>query len=428
MHAVKTGMMYALVDANSFYCSCERVFDPSLEGRPVIVLSNNDGCAIARNEEARRLGIAMGTPGFQLEELIDRHKIAVFSSNYALYGDMSERVMKTLAEFCPRMEIYSIDEAYLDLHDMPHNDLCALATRMRRTVAQHTGIPVSIGIAATKTLAKMANRYAKKHFRTSGVFHAADEQLVARMLSDTPVGDVCGIGHRYALFLKSSGFHTAADFAAAPEEWVRVQMSVVGQRLLNELRGIAAIGWQSEPPPKKNITHARSFGHLLRTKDELAEAISNYAADIAHKLRTQRSHCRSLTVFIQTNPHRVERPQYLRSIDLSVSPASNHTGVLIHFAMRGLHLIFKEGYEYMKAGLIATDLVPEDIVQQTLFDTGEGARHRGIMATMDRINNSLGKEIVRSAAQGFTRSYRLRADHLSPRYTTRIDEILKIRI
>lgn len=417
--------MYALVDCNNFYCSVERVFNPRLNGRPIVVLSNNDGCAISRSDEAKALGVTMGTPFFMLKDQIEKHNVAVFSSNYTLYGDMSDRVMTILAEFCSRMEVYSIDEAYLDLHGMPYHDLLAHGMQMRNTVLQLTGIPVTVGIAATKTLAKMANHYAKKKFKDIGVFWAANNHLVNEMLEFTEVGDICGIGHKYALFLKTKGFKTAADFARAPEEFVRVKMTVVGQRLLSELRGTPAIKWEFETPVKKNITNSRSFGHLLRSKQDIAEALSNYAANVAEKLRAQKSHARRMTIFIQTNPHRIERPQYLRSIELKLENATSDTSEIIKYALKGLDHIFKEGYEYMKAGVILSDFVPESVSQQNMFTTLNPIK-RTMMRAMDKINRSLGKEAVRMATQGFTREYRLQANYLSPKYTTRIEDILKV--
>ncbi len=420
--------MYALVDANAFYCSCERLFNPGLEGRPVIVLSNNDGCAIARNDEAKQVGIVMGTPGFLLQEQIRKYRVAVFSSNYTLYGDMSDRVMQTLASFCPRMEIYSIDEAYLDLHGMPTTGLRELALQIRHTVRQHTGIPVSVGIAPTKTLAKMANHYAKKRHKQSGVFCATREHEVTEMLGNTPVEDISGVGHVYATLLRANGFQTASQFASAPEEWVRVHMSVVGQRLLTELHGIAAIADEFVPPAKKNITTSRSFGHLLTKKADIAEALSNYAANVALKLRNQHSHCKTINVFIQTNPHRIERPQYLRSVDIQLEHASNDSTEIIRHALRGLDLIFRAGFDYMKAGIVASDLGPEDVVQQQLFGSGERVNGKKVMDTMDQINKGFGKEMLRMATQGFKRSYRLRADHLSQKYTTRESDLLTVHI
>lgn len=416
--------MYALVDCNNFYCSCERLFNPKLEGRPVIVLSNNDGCAIARSEEAKAIGIEMGTPAFLIEDKIRRHNVAVFSSNYPLYGDMSDRVMKTLATFCTRMEIYSIDEAFLDLHDMPYHDLLELGLRMHKTVRQHTGIPISVGISATKTLAKMANRYAKKRSRDTGVFWAVQPHVVEEMLCNTSVKDIWGIGRQYALLLKANGFTTAADFARAPDEWVRVKMSVVGQRLLNELRGIPSFAWE-EPAPKKNIATARSFGRLLTEKGDIAEALSNYAANCAEKLRQQKSCCKMINVFIQTNPMRTDLPQYTRSVNVELEMASNDTATIIKSALRGLDIIYQQGYQLLKAGITVSDLVPEQSVQQSMFNTDAG-KSKVTMSAMDAINRALGKDTVRLAVQGYQKRFRRRSEHLSPRYTTNIDDIIKV--
>lgn len=418
--------MYALVDCNNFYVSCERLFNPALKNKPVIVLSNNDGCAIARSEEAKALGIDMGTPAFMLQDKIERREVVVFSSNYTLYGDMSDRVMKTLSLFCSRMEIYSIDEAFLDLHNMPYHDLLALGMRMRNTVMRDTGIPVSIGIAPTKTLAKMANRYAKKKFRNLGIFWAANKNLLEQMMAETSVDDICGIGHAHSLLLKKNGFATALDFTTANDQWVQLKMSVVGLRLLHELRGIPAIAWEFEPPAKKNITHSRSFGHLLRNKKDIAEALCNYAANCALKLREQRSHCKQVSVFIQTNPHRTERPQYMRSISIELETASSDTVVLIRYVSKALDLIFKEGFEYMKAGVTVSDLVPEHVSQTVLFDQADHSKNKRVMQTMDLVNKHIGKDMVRMAVQGFSRKYRLRAEHLSKKYTTDIHQILKV--
>ncbi len=420
--------MYALVDCNNFYCSCERVFNPRLEGRPLIVLSNNDGCAIARSEEARELGIAMASPVFIMRKFIDKHNVAVLSSNYTLYGDMSSRVMGTLAFFAPRIESYSIDEAFLDLNEMTHTDLLELGFRIRRTVRKNVGMPVSIGIAATKTLAKMANRHAKKNYSQSAVFWAANMSLTEEMLSATPVGEIWGIGNQHALFLSRSGFKTAADLVQAPEDWVRKNLSVVGLRLLYELRGISAVSWEEEKPLRKNICTSRSFGKRIAEKSRIAEALANYAASCAAKLRAEKSSCRRLQVFIQTNPHKTDETQYLRSIDMNLERASNHTGEIIKAALKGLDIIFKPGFLYMKCGVTVMDLVPEASVQSSCFDQTDREKNGLVMQTIDRINKSIGKEIVRTAVQGFERKYKLKADYLSPCYTTRMADILKITI
>jgi DNA polymerase V len=420
--------MYALVDCNNFYCSCELLFNPSMAGRPIVVLSNNDGCAIARNEQARKIGIDMGTPAFMLQDLIVRHRVVVFSSNYTLYGDMSDRVMKTLGSFSPSIEIYSIDEAFLDCHSIPEDQLHEFATTVKKTVTRNTGIPVSIGIARTKTLAKMANRFAKKHMNGDGVFVANDVRSLTSMLNNTDVSNIWGIGHQYALFLKRNGFHTAADLASAPEPWVRANLTVIGQRLLNELRGIPCIAWMPGTVPRKNICTSRSFGKLLSEKQDIAEAIANYAANCALKLRSQRSSCRTVHVFIQTNPHKQNHQQYMRSIDVQMDVPSNNSPDIIRHALKGFDIIFKPGYLYMKCGVVVMDLVSEDAVQANAFVDGDRNRKAVMMKTVDAVNRLMGKETVRLAVQGFDRKYRLKAEHLSKRYTTRMDEVLKVNI
>jgi DNA polymerase V len=301
--------MFALVDCNNFYPSCEKLFNPKLNGRPVVVLSNNDGCVIARSKEAKDVGIVMGSPAFMMKEVIQKYNVAVFSSNYTLYGDLSDRVMQTLASFVPCIEIYSIDEAFLYLEDLVYMDLLKLGVEIKEAVKQNIGIPVSVGIAPTKTLAKMANRFAKKMRKDVGVHWAANNEMIEEMLAFTEIGDVWGIGHQYSLYLKKNGFKTALDFVKAPDEWVRKNMTVVGQRMLNELRGIRAIMSLSAPMPKKNICTSRSFGKLLTDKSEISIAVSNYAAQCAKKLRQQKSCCKKVHVFVQTNPHKTEERQ-----------------------------------------------------------------------------------------------------------------------
>jgi len=420
--------MYALIDCNNFYCSCERVFNPKLEGRPVAVLSNNDGCVISRSEEVKQLGIAMATPAFMIDALLRKNNVAVFSSNYTLYGDMSDRVMKTIARFVPRMEIYSIDEAFLDLHDLPYTNLLTLGITIRETVQRDTGIPVTIGIAPTKTLAKMANRYAKKKHKKTGVFWTANTDLIREILHFTQVNDIWGIGKQYALLLNRNGFKTAADLLTAPDPWVREKMGVVGLRLLNELRGIPTIKWEPSLKPKKNICTSRSFGKLLSDKGEIAEAVANYAAACALKLRNQNSCCKLVQVFLQTNPHKTEERQYFRSLNMELERASNDTAELIRYALKGLDIIYQDGFRFMKAGVIVMDLVPEDRVQESMFDIINRSRSSKLLQAMDRINLLLGKEVVRMAVQGFEKRYKLRADHLSPCYTTNIHQVLKVRI
>jgi len=295
--------MLALVDVNNFYVSCERVFHPKLHGKPVIVLSNNDGCAIARNDEAKALGIEMGAPAFMMKDLIQKHNIQVFSSNYTLYGDMSDRVIYTLASFVPKIEVYSIDEAFLDMTGLKYQDLAEVGARIKKTVKQHTGLPVSIGIAPTKALAKMANRFAKKTKKDVGLYYLSDQQKIDEVLAFTEIGEVWGIGGQHKKLLLKHNIKTAADFVKAGEDWVRQKMSVVGLRLLHELRGKSVIEWEEKAAAKKNICIARGFGKLLTNKNEIKEALTSYASSCANKLREQKSCATKIHVFVQTNAH-----------------------------------------------------------------------------------------------------------------------------
>jgi DNA polymerase V len=420
--------MYALVDCNNFYASCERLFQPKLEGRPVVVLSNNDGCTIARSDEAKAIGIEMGTPAFMIEDVFKKHNVAVFSSNYTLYGDLSDRVMKTLATFVPKLEVYSIDESFLDMSDLVYQDLAKLGMDIRETVKRNIGIPVSVGIAPTKTLAKMANRYAKKKYKKIGVFYAANNELIDEMLSFTEVEDIWGIGRQYAALLRRNGCKTAKDVTNIPEEWMRTNMTVVGQRLWNELRGIPSIEWEYEPPAKKNICTSRSFGKLTGDKTILIEAASNYAAACAVKLRNQQSCAKAMSVFINTNQHKTEQPQYSASIGLEFERPTNLTGEIIQYALKGLDIIYKEGYLFKKVGIIMLGLIPESQSQGSLFDKRDRTKNRELLKTVDKLNRMMGKDSVRMAVQGYQRRYKLRADYLSNKYTTNINEILKVKI
>ena len=419
--------MYALVDCNNFYCSCERVFEPRLANRPVVVLSNNDGCVISRSEEAKALGIKMGAPSFLFADFFKKHHVVVYSSNYTLYGDISNRVMKTIAELVPRFEVYSIDEAFLDLYEFPRHDLAELGKKVKESIIKKTGIPVTLGIAATKTLAKMANKYAKRNRKDTGVFWASNDQLIDEMLASTDVGDIWGIGEQYAKFLKKNKFTTALGLRDAPQEWVRANMTVVGQRLLTELRGMPAIQWQAEEPAKKNICTARGFGELLKTKHEVGEALASYASICAGKLRKQKSCTRMIEVFIETNPFRREDKQFRRSIRMQLPVATNHTANLIKQAMKALDIIYAEGFNYHKCGIVVMDLVPEEAVQYPLYDVTETLKEKQLSSVIDQLNKSLGKDLVRFASQGYSKKWPLKQMKLSPCYTTRIEDILKVK-
>ena len=419
--------MIAIVDCNNFYASCERLFCPSLEGKPVVVLSNNDGCVIARSDEAKVLGIQMGAPAFLLEKMLAENKVAVFSSNYTLYGSLSDRVMKTMQCFVDDIEIYSIDEAFLDLSTMVHTNFTVLGLEIRQAVKSNVGIPVTIGIAKTKTLAKIANRYAKKRMKAVGVFCMDTDEKTKEALGATEIGDVWGIGGQYEKLLLRNGYKTALDLLDAPEEWIRKNMSVVGQRLYNELKGTACLQIQETPPAKKAICTARSFGQLLSSKEEIKQATSNYVSRCAEKLRKQKSCCKFLQVFLQTNIHRQQDKQYFRSVNLQLPVATNSTAELISYAMKGIDIIYREGYNFKKSGILVSNLVPETELQMGLFDNRDRNTDNKLMVVLDKVNGRFGKDLLRFAVQGYSKKWKLRQTRLSPCYTTRLEDVLIIK-
>jgi DNA polymerase V len=419
--------MFALIDCNNFYASCERVFDPRLNGQPVVILSNNDGCVIARSNEAKALGIAMGAPAFLMKELLEKQHVHVFSSNYALYGDMSNRVMQTIHELVPALEVYSIDEAFVDLHAMPHTNLCELAARIRSTVKQCTGIPVCVGIAPTKTLAKIANRYAKKK-TDQGVFVIPPGSVPEDILAATPVEDVWGIGRQYQKLLTGHGIATALDLARTNPHWIKKHLSIVGERLVRELNGQPCYELEDQPQTKKGICTSRSFGTPVTDYPILEEAIATFTARCAEKLRRQQSAAHLMHVFVFTNPHRPDQPQYYGNRVLQLPVASNSTIEMVAIAMRGLKLIFRNGYTYKKAGVMVSGLVPEGEVQMDLFAMNENRRvlERKAMTALDHLNRRMGRDTVKVGKQGYNRSWHLRQERRSRRYTTRWEELLDV--
>lgn len=408
----------ALVDSNNFYVSCERVFDPKLEGRPVIVLSNNDGCAVARSNEAKALGIKMGTPAFQIRDLIEKHQIQVFSSNYALYGDLSNRVMQTLQNFTPEIEVYSIDEAFLGLTEEVSDHALSL---MRTTVKRWTGIPVSIGLAPTKTLAKIANRIAKKG---EGTYILRDPDQV---LENLPVGEVWGIGRQSTQKLTAHGITTALKLKQADLAWIKRQMGIVGVRIVNELRGINCLPLELIPQPRKSCCVSRSFGYPVTDLQDLREAIATHTARAAYKLRRDNLSASLLTVFIATNRFNTDLPYYRNSGTVGLSAPTNHTMTLTKAALKALGPLYREGDHYQKAGVLLTELTPAHQIQQDLFINSKSCeKGRRLMEVMDALNSQLGAGTVRCAAEGFEQQWQTRADMRSPRYTTRWDELLTV--
>lgn len=421
--------MIALVDCNNFYASCERVFNPAIAHSPIVVLSNNDGCVIARSEEARAIGIEMGAPAFMMEDMLAKNKVQVFSSNYTLYGDLSERVQRTLQQYTPDIETYSIDEAFLDLTSFKHLDFTAYGKTIRERIKTDIGIPVSVGIAPSKTLAKMANKYAKKHCRDTGVYCLDTPEKIQAVLQWTKIEEVWGIGSQHSRRLGWMGIKTAAGFIQLPVEWVKKNMSVTGERLLNELKGIPSIEWEDIIKPKKGICTARSFGKLLSEKKDIQEAIANYAAACARKLRLQNGCAATLQVLIQTNVHRTADKQYSRSVTLKLPMATSSSRKIISVALRGLEIIFREGYQFKKAGVIVMDIVPEEQVQQSLFETPEeNKKDAQVMKSLDNLNKRFGKDLVRFASQGYGKKWKLRQMRLSPCYSTNVQQLLTVKI
>ncbi|NOS82790.1 MAG: Y-family DNA polymerase [Nitrospira sp.] len=414
--------VFALVDCNNFYASCERVFHPRLAGQPIVVLSNNDGCVVARSNEAKALGIGMGVPEFQIRPLLRAHHVHVFSSNYTLYGDLSQRVMETLEQFSPDLEIYSIDEAFLSVAGFERRNLTDYGRAIRRTVKQWTGLPVSVGIAETKTLAKIANRVAKQTPDTDGVFDLLACPDRDTLLGKVAVDEVWGIGPSYARLLTQHGITTALQLRDADEHWIRRHMGIVGVRLVAELRGHSCLELEACPPPKQGITCSRSFGRSVRTLAEMEEAVSSYISRAAEKLRGEGLAATVLTVFVMTNAFTNE-PRYRNSVTCSLSVGTDTTSELIRAALRGLRTIYRDGYRYKKAGVMFTALVPASQVQPDLFDQQDRPRSTRLMTALDAINDRWGAGTLQYAASGLTKAWKTQCHRRSPAYTTNWAEL-----
>lgn len=410
------------MDCNNFYASCERVFNPALNGKPVIVLSNNDGCVIARSNEAKVLGIKMGVPVYQIKDEIQKYGIAVFSSNYTLYGDMSSRVMSILSSLAPEIEIYSIDEAFINLDGI--NDLQALGEKIVSQVVRGTGIPVSLGIAPTKTLAKIANKFAKKYQAYNRLCIIDTEEKRIKALQLFEIGDVWGLGRRQAAKLEKQGVRTAYDFTELPGSWVRKNMTVVGERTWKELRGLSCIDMEAAPPAKKQIYTSRSFGKMVEDIGTMSEAIATHASTCAKKLRQQKSYAMSLMVFIHTNNFREDLPQYWKNTIIRLPVPTNDTLEIVHYALEGLKSIFMPDYQYKKAGVIITEIVTS--AQLGLFDTVDREKREKLMQAIDKVNGEH-RHLIKLAVQGNGRDWKLKQEQLSKRYTTDINEVLTIK-
>ncbi|MCA1614294.1 MAG: Y-family DNA polymerase [Acidobacteria bacterium] len=413
------------MDCNNFYVSCERVFDPRLAGRPVVVLSNNDGCVIARSEEAKALGIKMGAPIFKAEHIVDSCGVAVYSSNYSLYGDLSQRVMGTLQEFTPEVEVYSIDEAFMHLEADDGQPLSARAREVRERVRQWTGIPVSIGLAPTKTLAKLASRMAKRTRVAQGVLDLTGQSEQEGVLEETPVEDVWGVGPSYSALLHRAGIETALKLRDADRSWVRRRMTVVGARIVEELRGISCLPIEQCPPAKKSVTCSRSFGVPVESLAEMREAVAVYTTRAAERMRKHKMAAGVVTVFINTNRFS-EEPQYSNSVTFELAYATDATGELLEWALRGLEQIYRAGYRYKKAGVILSQLRPADGLTVRLFGNCAYERARRVMKAIDEINAQHGRDTVRLGVADSNGRWKTRALRRSRHYTTRLSEVLSI--
>ena len=412
----------ALVDCNTFYASCERVFRPDLAKKPVVVLSNNDGCIVAMSREAKEAGITGYSPFFKVRGLLETANASVFSSNYALYGDMSRRVMETLARFTPELEIYSIDEAFLNLTGFGKRDLAVYGREIRDTVYRWTGIPVSVGIGETKTLAKIATRLAKRSPKAAGSLNLVGSPHRERALAATEVGDVWGIGHRHARRLRGYGINTALDLARAEDGWVRKHLSVVGLRTVHELRGIPSVTLELVQAAKQQICVSRSFGTAVVTLPAMCEAVACYVAGASKKLRRQRQVAGAILVFVMTNRFK-DGPQHNESVMARLPVATNGTRELTRYALDVTRSCFRQGYRYKKAGVVFLDLRPDNEVQTDLFDAVDHTADHRVSGALDSINGRWGAGTIRYAAEGIDKPWRTRFDLLSPHYTTRWDEI-----
>lgn len=417
--------MIALIDCNNFYVSCERVFNPSLQDRPVVVLSNNDGCVIARSNEAKKASIEMGIPAFKAEALFQRHKVAVCSANFSLYGDMSRRVMNILANYTPRQEVYSVDECFLDLSGI--QDLRAYGLRMKEQVGRWTGIPISVGIASTKALAKVANRIAKKYsFQTDGCHIIDTEEKRQKALRWLPVEDIWGVGRRNAAKLQAAGVTRALGFATLPESWVRKNMTITGVNLQKELNGMPCvdfIDWEKS----QSFSVTRTFEKEYETWDEIKERVVTFTVMAAAKIRKQQSMCSRLSVFLQTNYFKDGEEALSRSTEVRFPFPTSSTLEIVDFAVAGLKRIYEPCLRYKRAGVTLYDFTDEDQLQPFLFDEmNSDPRHKKLMDTIDAINRDPSSSGVRLASQD-VRRFKMHQQHLSKKYTTDIREILEVK-
>lgn len=409
--------MFALVDCNNFYVSCERAFNPRIENKPVVILSNNDGCIISRSNEAKKIGIPMGAPFFQWEKFCKKNHVQVFSSNYELYGDMSQRVMMLLREFWDNIEIYSIDEAFLFFQDVNEKEYLQHMQALRQKIKMCTGIPISIGIAPTKTLAKIANIIAKN--QKLNVCSLCDVDTREYELTRFPIERIWGVGRKLSVRLKEFNLHTAKNLRDADSKWLRAHFSVVLEKVIHELRGISCLSLESIQP-RKQIISSRSFGKLVTELSEIEEAVSHYAAVASLKLRKQKSLTAGVYVYLETNMH------VNHWTTISFANPTDNTSDLIGSVKKGAQHIFRKGSQYRKAGIILLDLQSNAIKQQDMFTDNANTKSESLTDIVDSINNTLGKNAIFYCAEGIKRTWQMKCSKRSPRYTTNWEELLRV--
>ncbi len=422
--------MYALVDCNNFYASCERVFQPKYNGKPVAILSNNDGCVISRSNEAKAVGIPMGAPAFQIKNLVKEKNVKLFSSNYALYGDLSHRVMKILEQFTPNLEIYSIDEAFLNFDGIPISDYHDYGLRMKTRVQKWTGIPVCVGFAETKALSKVANKIAKKfQERTQGVYIIDSEEKRVKALKWTKIEDVWGIGYRTTKKAKLRKINTALDFVQPQHEaWIKKEMGVIGMRLKCELEGKSVLDLEPIPDQKKSIATTRSFPKQIADFDLLRERVATFASVCAEKLRKQHSCCQTIIVMLVIDKHSVQTSKYYFNLAVTLPFSTNSTLTISNTAIDMLKKLHKgnENIKFKKAGVIVTGLIDENKKQLQLFDE-ENPKHLALMKVIDKLNSKIGDKKVKLATQNLSLTWNMNQNFLSPKYTTNFNDILEIK-
>ncbi|MEZ4810302.1 MAG: Y-family DNA polymerase [Allomuricauda sp.] len=419
--------MFALVDCNNFYASCERAFQPQFNNIPVAILSNNDGCFISRSDEAKELGLPMAAPAFKYKKFCEDHGIKVFSSNYPLYGDMSTRVMNILGTFTPDMEVYSVDEAFLKFDGFKNYDFETYGREIQRTVQKCTGIPISIGIAPTKALAKVANKIAKKlRSKTGGVYVIQSEERRIKALKWTNIESVWGIGHGNLKRVQTQNVKTAYDFTQLSDEWVKKQMAIIGLKLKKDLEGIPTLDLDDDTRDKKAIATTRSFENTYSDIEDIKERISTFASSCAEKLRSQNSSCNHVVVLLQSNRHKKNEPQDRGTAIVTLPYATDSSLTISNYAVEAAMSIYKPGINYKRAGVIVSGLMPSNERQLDLF-LHEDPKHHKIMKVMDSVNDRYGDYKLKIANQDLERTWKMRQEHLSPRYTTNINDIIKVK-